>query len=118
MSDQKLIEARDRIKAILDELDIAGHISLHNAPGNFEIFTKLDPSYSKLKGLPPLVRLRSTLADYGGDADAQRRDLEATASMVSGIGTTMAMNALQLMELAAWIDARVGAEHGPLEADR
>jgi len=117
MSDPKLIEARDRIKAILVELDIAGHVVLHNAPGKLEIYTRLDPSYSKLIGLPPLVRLRSKLADYDGDAEAQRRDLEATAGMVRGMGETMGLNAMQMLDLADWIDKAVGAEHTPMQRD-
>ena len=117
MSDQKLIDARDRIKAILDEADIAGHVVLHNAPGNFEVFTKLDPSYSKLIGLPPVVQIRSKLADYGGDAEKQRQDLQATACMVRGIAEVTGTIAVQLYELAEFIDAKTGAEHGPMQRD-
>lgn len=117
MSDPKLMSARDRIKAILDELDIAAYVVMHNAPGKFEILTKLDPSYSKLIGLPPVMRLCSKLDDYEGNSEAQRRDLQATANMVSGLGASLGVNALQLMELAAWVDARIGAEHGPMEPD-
>jgi hypothetical protein len=114
MSDPKLLAARAEILAVLKRYDIAGHIVLHNAPGNLEIFSKFDPSYSRLIGLPPVVRLRSKAADYGGDKDAQRRDLEATANMVSGIATTMAENAMNLLNLAAWIDNATGAKHTPL----
>lgn len=117
MSDPKLIDARDRIQKILDEADIAGHVVLHNAPGKFEVFTKLDPSYSKLIGLPPVVRLRSKLADYNGDAGKQREDLQATASMVRGIAELAGLTAVQLLELAEFIDAKTGAEHGPMRPD-
>lgn len=117
MSDSKLIEARDRIKRLLDEADIAGHVVLHNAPDKFEIYTKLDPSYSKLIGLPPVVRIRSKLSDYGGDVDRQRADLAATANMVRGFGESMGVNAMQLLELADFIDQQTGASHGPMERD-
>ena len=117
MSDSKLTEARDRIKRILDEADIAGHVVLHNAPGKLEVFTKLDPSYSKLIGLPPIVRLRSKLADYGGDTTKQREDLQATASMVRGIAELTGVTAVQLMDLADFIDEKTGAKHGPMKRD-
>lgn len=117
MSDPKLIQARDRIRSILDELDIAGHVALHNAPGSMEIFTKLDPSYSRLVGLPPVVRFHSKLEDYQGDAEAQRRDLEATANMVSSLAEALGRNALGLIELSQTIDAKTGAKHTPLEKD-
>lgn len=117
MSDPKLLKAMAEIKQVLDEADIAGHVVLHNAPGKFEVFTKLDPSYSKLIGLPPAVRLRSKLADYNGDSEKQRADLEATASMVGGLGELMGKGALGLIQLSAWIDANTGAEHGPMERD-
>lgn len=117
MSDPKLINARDRIKQILDEEDIAGHVVLHNAPGSFEVFTKLDPSYSKLIGLPPVVRLRSKLVDYEGDTNKQRADLEATSNMVSGIAELTGTIAVQLYELAQFIDLKTGAEHSPMTSD-
>lgn len=117
MPDLKLLEARDRIRAVLDDLDIAGHVVLHNKPGSVEILTKLNPSYSKLEGLPPFVKLRSRLVDYHGDVDAQRRDLEATASIVRSFGETLATNAMMLLELSEIIDAKIGAEHAPLKPD-
>lgn len=118
MSDPRLIAARDRIKAVIEDLDIAAYVVMHSAPGEFEIFTKLDPSYSKLVGLPPMVRLCDDLEGYDGNVEAHRRDLEATEKMVRGFGASMGMNALQLMELARWIEARTLAQHGPLEPDK
>ncbi len=117
MSDAKLLRARARIQAILNDLDIAGHVVLHNKPGSIEVFSKLDPTYSKLIGLPPLVRIRSKLADYQGDAEAQRRDLEATANMISGIAQALGQNALMLLELATLIDTKTGATHSDLVED-
>lgn len=118
MSDPKLLDASRRIKAILTELDVAGHVVLHNAPGKFEIITAIEPSYSILRGLPPEIRILSKLADYKGDAEAQHRDQEATASMVRGFGEIMGQNALWLLELAEAIDKITGAEHTPLESDQ
>ncbi len=117
MSDAKLLRARARIQAVLNDLDIAGHVVLHNKPGSIEVFSKLDPTYSKLIGLPPLVRIRSKLADYQGDAEAQRRDLEATTNMVSSMAQVLGQNALMLLELASLFDAKTGAEHTALRRD-
>lgn len=115
--DAKLIEARARIEAILKELDIAGCVFLHNAPGEMEVFTRLDPSYSKLDFRPHagVARLRSQVADYGGDLEAQRRDLEATLSMVRGMAELMAANGLSLLELSMQLDAFTGAESTALK---
>jgi hypothetical protein len=117
MPDPKLLEARDRIRAVLDELDIAGHVVLHNKPGKVEVLHKLDPSYSKLLFDPPMMALRSKLDDYHGDADAQRRDLEATASLVRCFGEVLATDAMMLLEMSKIIDDKVGAEHTPLYRD-
>ncbi len=117
MADSKLLKARALIEIILKDLDIAGCVFLHNAPGQTEVLLRLDPSYSKVAGVPPLVHLVSRLADYHGDADAQRRDLEATANMVRSLGDTMAATTISLLELADVIDAKTGAEHTPLRPD-
>jgi len=117
MSDSKLLKARAEIEAIIDRHDIAAHVVLHNAPGSLEIFYRLQPSYSRLIGLPPMVRLRSKLAEYKGDADAQRRDLEATANMVSGIATALGGNAMMMLELASLIDGWTGAKHTEMRRD-
>ena len=117
MSDPKLLEARDRIRAVLNELDIAGHVILHNAPGSVEIFIKFDPSYSKISFDPPVVRVRSKIEDYNGDADAQRRDLEATASLVHCFAESLATNAMMMLDLSKVIDEKVDARHTPLVRD-
>lgn len=117
MSDPKLIDARDRIQAILTELDIAGHVVLHNAPGKFEVIAAFEPGYSILRGLPPHTRIVSKLADYHGDRQAQIRDQEASANMVRGVGEILAQHAIWLLELANVVDTETGAEHTPMEPD-
>jgi len=115
----KLINARAEIQAILEKHDIAGHVILHCAPGDLEVFMHLTPGYSKLvrqgteqTGLS--FRLRSRLADYGGDAAAQGRDLAATANMVHGLGTALAQDAISMLELATVVNKATGAVHGPI----
>jgi hypothetical protein len=107
---QKLKQARAAIEKILKRYDIAGHVVLHE-PNYGEVFMNLTPSYSKLSGTPPLMRLRSMVADYGGDREARRADLEATANMVAIMAELMASNALIFLDLKTWIDAKLGAKH-------
>jgi hypothetical protein len=113
IADPKLLDARDRIRGILDELDIAGYAVLHNQPGSFEVIVRLNPSYSVVSGVPPVLMVHSALAEYGGDQEAQRRDLEASANMVRGFAEILGVNALQMLALADAIDAKTGAVHTP-----
>lgn len=115
IADPKLKAAKAEIEAVFAKHDIAGLCILHNAPGQSEIFINMQPSYSKLSGEMPEVRLRSKLTDYNGDQEAQRRDLEATASMVALLARGAARMALPLLELTTIIDKAIGAEHGPEE---
>ncbi len=120
--DAKLIQARGEINAILKKHDIAAYVFLHNAPGKSEVFSHLSPSYSKLVEVPAPddnigFRVRSKLVDYNGDVEAQKRDLAATANMVSSMALLMGSTAMALLKLATIIDEAVGAEHTPMERD-
>jgi hypothetical protein len=112
--DAKLLIARDRIRAIFEELDIAGYVVMHNQPNSFEVIVRLNPSYSIISGELPTIIVRSKLSEYGGDRDAQRRDLEASANLVRGFSEIIGINALQLDGLADAIDAKTGAIHTPM----
>jgi len=114
--DAKLIAARAEIEAILQRHDIAAHVVLHNAPGNSEVFMRLTPGYSKLVKIGTeregiAFRLRSKLADYGGDANAQARDLAATANMVHSLAMALGVGAMPMLRLAEQVNAATGAEH-------
>gem|GEM_PF-1513165 len=118
IGNEKLLAARAQIEALLKSYDIAGHVILA-CPGFVEVFMDLEPSFSKLKvhivtehGLA--VRVRSNLADYNGDRDAQRRDLEATAGMVNSMAETLAHEAVTMIELTQTVDHITGAEHTPM----
>jgi hypothetical protein len=118
--DSKLIQARAEIEEILRRHDIAAHVVLHNAPGNSKIFMRLTPGYSKLAELGSerdgiSFRLRSKLADYGGDVEAQKRDLAATANMVSSIAMHLGTAAMPMLRLAEQIDRAVGATHTEMQ---
>lgn len=119
----KLIAARAEIEAILRKYDIAYWAVLHNAPGEIEVFSNLQPSYSILRlqldeqgALPPVVRVVSKLTDYGGDVAKQMHDQAATANMLSGFAEIMGGTAIGLIKLSGIVDEAVGAEHGTLRS--
>jgi len=62
----KLKVAMEEIKAILAKNDIAGMVLLHT-PGHGEYFIKVDPTYSCAFIENEKLRIRSKLAEYGGD---------------------------------------------------
>lgn len=118
--DPKLLRVRAEIEAILQREDIAAHVILHNAPDQAEVFLKLDPSYSKLTmqsvdSHGVIYRLRSNLEDYGGDKEAQRRDIVATANMAAMFADILKASATSMRGLSNRIDKVVGATHTPLK---
>jgi hypothetical protein len=111
----KLLAARAEIEAIFRKHNIAGMVFLH-MPGFLEVFSDFSPTYSRLEmikegGHLVGVKIQSKLEDYGGDREAQRRDLEATANMTSSMAEAMGMNAVELMQLAAAVDKHLNADH-------
>lgn len=114
--DTKLIQARAEIEEILRRHDIAGYVVLHNAPDQSEVFMRLTPGYSRLVEVAAdaggtMYRLRSKLADYGGDVEAQRRDLEATANMVHSLAMHLGTGAMPMLRLADQVNRSTGATH-------
>ena len=107
---KKLKQARAEIEAVLKKHDIAGFVTLH-APGWGETFWNIWPSHSILVGDFPSIRVKSKLADYGGDAAKQRAYQEHTAGMVHALATSMAGCGLQFLELADVLNSQFGAEH-------
>jgi hypothetical protein len=107
---KKLKKARAEIEAVLKRHDIAGFVTLH-APGWGEDFWNIWPSYSILIGDFPAIRIKSKATDYGGDTVKQRADQANTAQMVHHIATSMGGCAMQFLELANVLNARLGAEH-------
>lgn len=112
IADPKLKQARAEIEAILKRYDIAAFCVLHNAPGNGEIFADLSPSYSRVTGVLPEVRVRIKREDYGSDMAAWGRDAAVTANLISFMGKALGSCAMPLLELSKIIDAKLGAEHG------
>jgi hypothetical protein len=66
---------------------------------------------------PTFLRLRSKAAEYSGDFGRQRRELEWSVGVVSGIGRQLAEAAIPLLECAATFDKMVGATHTPWRRD-
>jgi hypothetical protein len=118
VGNEKLLAARAKIEAILKEYDIAGHVVLH-CPGFIEVFRDMQPSYSKAtiteRDGGTEVRVRSKLADYNGDKDAQRRDLEATANLFASMAEALLYNAYGSAQMAAMVDEAMNAEHTGLQ---
>lgn len=116
--DPKLIAARAEIEQTLKKHDIAGWVVLHNAPGEVEVFSRLDPSYSVLRpqtvegGMS--IRVLSRLSDYNGNKERQMHDLAATASMAHCFAETLSVTAVNMTELTKVIDRETGAKHSPL----
>jgi len=124
-SNAKLLAVRAEIEAILKKNDIGAHVVLHmiagktpeHTEGYTETFGFYEPSYSCLKplldsrGVMIGLHLRSKIEDYNGDAEAQRRDIEATSNMVSSMAVLLANDALSMIDLSKRLDAITGAEH-------
>ncbi len=114
----KLLIARGEIEAVLRKHDICAHVTLVGR-GRLELLLYLDASWSNLtlhedehgSG----IRMRSQLADYQGDKDRQRQDLEATSGMVRGIGESLAMEGLAWLNASRQFDEKTGAEHTPMK---
>ena len=104
--------ARLEIEAILQKHDLAGAVVLHT-PGMAEWFYQANPSYSCLTidEAAGLARVRSKLADYGGDQVAQLHDLTATANMVAAIFGNLHHGARMFLEVQKLVDRATNAEH-------
>lgn len=111
---QRLKIARAEIEAVLKKHDLAGVAVLHT-PGMTEFFYDIQPSYSVawVDEASNMVRLKSKLADYGGDAQAQINDQAATAQMLHAFGMDCGKAGLMFLEVAKVVDRKLRAEHTP-----
>lgn len=114
----KLLVARGEIEAILRKHDICAHTVLIGR-GRMEVIMNVDASWSNLSLIHDEkhgdgIRLRSKAADYGGDKEAQRQDLEATSGMVRGLGELLGMAGLAWLKASELFDEKTGAEHTPM----
>lgn len=117
MSDEKLLAMCKTIENMMRQEDVAGFVVLFNAPDQFETFTRIDPTFSIAKfeqgrrGLA--IRLNSK--GYVGTADEKHAALEATASMLAGLGEIAGRNAVAFLScLNAMQDQLPGMTQTPL----
>lgn len=111
---QRLKVARAEIEAILKKHDLAGVVVLHT-PGMTEFFYDIQPSYSCawIDEAAQIVRVKSKLADYGGNAAAQLLDQAATAQLLHSFGMECAQAGIMFLDVAEVVDKKLGAEHTP-----
>jgi hypothetical protein len=109
---QRLKLARAKIEAILKEHDLGGVVVLHT-PGMTEFFYDITPSYSCawIDEAGSQLRVKSKLADYGGDKDAQLRDQAATTNMVHAFASDLRSAAGMFGSIAPFLDRKLRAEH-------
>lgn len=114
----KLLIARGEIEAVLRKHDICAHVVLAGR-GRLESILHVGASWSNLRlenvEGGQAIRMRSKVAEYGGDREQQRRDLEATSGMVRGFGETLAMAGMAWLTASEQFDEQTGAEHTPLK---
>jgi hypothetical protein len=117
---EKLRQCRAIIEDTLREFDVCASVHLAGR-GRFEDFLHVTASWSNLYlvELPGGValRLRSKLADYNGDKEAQRRDQEWSVGVVSGLAIALGQSAMAMMHAAEQFDKATGAEHTPMRRD-
>ena len=110
----RLKQARIEIEAVLKKHDLAGAVVLHT-PGMTEWFYDIRPSYScvSVDEAAQRVHIRSKLADYGGDAQAQLHDQAATANMLQGLAHDLAQGGLMFVEVSRYVSKVTNATHTP-----
>lgn len=112
---EKLLRARGEIEAIIKRYDLAAFVVLHCAPHGSEVMIEMSPSYSVVTIEKGQAQIKSLLADYNGDKDAQRYDLTASANMASSMFELMAHTAIQVGELSKTLDKLTGAGHTEMQ---
>lgn len=119
----RLREVRAIIEQTLCDFDVIGSFTLAGRYGRAEEACYFTASWCKLRaeeGSEPGeigLRLTSKRADYGGDTDRQRLELEWTLSALGLIAQTMALRAVALLEAAKRYDEATGAQHTPMRRD-
>ena len=108
----RLKVARLEIEAVLRKHDLAGVVVLHT-PGMAEFFYDIRPSYSCawIDESVPMLRLKSKVADYAGDARAQQHDQAATANMARALAEDLSHAAQMFVGVAHVIDRAFKSEH-------
>jgi hypothetical protein len=118
---EKLRHVRALIEDILREHDVLAHVVLAGR-GRLENFMHLRASWSNLHliELPDgaaVIRMRSKLSDYGGDAQAQQRDQQWSVGVVHSLGLVLGQDAMTMLQVSEQFTGATGATHAPLVND-
>lgn len=114
---EKLLLARAEIVELLKRHGLVAAVVMCANDGKVELMLQLEAPWCKAFIEGGNIRLRSKLADYGGDRKRQRAELESTLSALSAIGEASAHQAMAMLAVAAQFDKATGAVHTPLERD-
>jgi hypothetical protein len=108
----RLKVARAEIEAVLRKHDLAGVMVLHT-PGMTEFFYDIRPTYSCvwIDEQIGMLRVKSKLSNYDGDAQAQRHDQAASANMLRALAQDLNSAAAMFLDTAAIADRALRAEH-------
>lgn len=108
---EKLLRARAEMDDIIKRYDLAAFIVMHAAPSASEVIIELSPSYSIVTIKDGIAHIKSQLADYKGDKDAQLYDMAASSNMASSMFELMAHTAMLMGDLAKQLDEITGSTH-------
>jgi hypothetical protein len=119
---ERLRHVRAQIEELLQEFDVCGVVFLAGRAGRFEHFNQLTATWSNLRfveapGVPAGIGVRSRLADYGGDVERQKQELEWSVGVVSCFAQALGMVAMQWLPLAEKLDEATNATHTPWKRD-
>jgi hypothetical protein len=118
---ERLRHVRALIEEMLREADVCASVVLAGRAGRTEQFMFMNATWSvvHLEQIPTgvNVHIKSALADYSGDVDKQRQDIEWSAGAVSSLATSTARLSLVLLDVAEKVDLITGADHGDMERD-
>jgi hypothetical protein len=104
------------VKSLMQELDLAGYVNA-SASDHMAHSLEIERPWMKMvmeyrdDGTVHNVRLKSKLADYNGDVNAQRKDLEATLGFLHGMTMTMAPITMMFAEASTRFDEVIKPEH-------
>lgn len=110
----RLKVARLEVEAVLRKHDLAGVVVLHT-PGMVEFFYDIRPSYSCawIDESIPMLRVKSKLAEYDGNAVNQRHDQAATANMTRSFEDALGHAWGMFLDVSRVIDQAFGSTHTP-----
>ena len=118
---ERLRYVRALLEEVLREHDVCAIVNLAGREGRFETFTHVEASWSQLHlesdARGQGIRLRSKVADYAGDRERQKRELEWSVGVVSGLAHLLGAQALGWLTVAAKMDKASGAVHTPWRRD-